>query len=198
MKVRRDGARRIWLALLAFLWLAGCNLCTRHLGLYRDTETRSLPASGMALLITDPQLAAAVSPEAGRFTGGGCPWMEERSVHDTEAYRLSLDQVDGKPVYQGMCLDITPTYSLEVRPGARQLLARLDIYGPGGHEKLREVMKVDLAAGGTYLVQADCQAMKDRRLVLKIQRLPEPYSDRLRSRVVEWNRQHDKTRKLAD
>jgi hypothetical protein len=199
MKGKREWAWSAWLGLLTVLWLvAGCGLCKKHLPLYRDTETKSLPTSEMALLITDPGLVEAVSPGAKGLTEGGYPWMAEQSVHETEAYRLSLDRVDGKPVYQGMCLDTTPTYSLEVRPGDRRLHTRVDLYGPGGQEKLSEVATVNLDTGGAYFVRPDWEALKDRHLVLKVQRLPEPYSDQLRSRVADWNRGHDRTRQLAD
>ena len=199
MQLRRE---RTWLGLAAFLaacWLlAGCNLCTKHLYLYRDAEPKSLPAGEMALLLTDPGLAAAVTSGAGGFPEGGCKWDQDQSIHEADTYRLSLDRVDDKRVYQGRCLDVTPTYSLEVRPGARRVQARLDLYGSWGTERTREVKEIDLAGGGVYFLQPDCTALQNRQFVLQVRRLPEAYTPQLRTKVTDWNRQHDKTRKLAD
>ena len=199
MQVKREWAWLAWLAFLAALWLvAGCDLCTKHLYLYRDTEARSLPPTEMALLITDPGVAAAATSGAGGFPAGGCKWDQDQSVHESDTYRLSLDRVDDKRVYQGRCLDVPPTYSLEVRPGARRLHLKMDLYGSWGMERQREEKEVNLAPGGVYFLQPDCAALQERQFVLKIVRLPETYTPEVRTRVADWNRQHDRSRKLAD
>jgi hypothetical protein len=198
MHLRRKRAGLGLWALAAVMGLAvGCaGLCTMHLYVFRDSEARSLPPEQMALLITDPGLAAAISGGTGAFPAGGCQWDQDQSVHPTDTYRLSLDRVDDQPVYQGRCLDTLPTYSLEVRPGRRRVLGRLDVYGSWGQERKREVKDLDLAAGGVYFLQPDCRALREGPL--QVQRLPERYTPQVRSRVTDWNRQRDKTRQLAD
>jgi hypothetical protein len=199
-KRRGNSGLRLGLAFLAGAWLlAGCaSLCTKHLALYRDVEAKSLPTSAQVLVLTDPQLVQAVTSAPGLNLAAGLPWAPEQPFYNTDYYRLSVDKVDGMPVYQGKCLDTTPTYSLEVRPGERRLLARLDLFGPGGHEKVQEVASLTLEAGGVYFLSPESEPLRNRQLVLKVQRLPQAYDAGLRTRVMDWNRQHYQGRNLAD
>jgi hypothetical protein len=181
---------------LGALWLLGCNPCTKRLALYRDSEPKN-PPQQMALFIADPGLAALL-PGAGPYPAGGCVWAPEGPAPQSEVYRLSLDRVDGRAVYQGLCLDTTPTYSLEVHPGARQLSLRLDQFGSWGHEKKVETLAVTPEPGGVYFVQPDCDALRDRQFVPKISRLGAPYTPQLKSQVQDWNRGHYRGRTLVD
>jgi hypothetical protein len=192
---------RLGLALmLAGVWLAaGCaSLCNKHLALYRDTEAKGPSPAGQALVLTDPQLVQVVLPGSGLQVAGGLPWAPEQPSYETDYYRLSVDRVDGIPVYQGKCLDTTPTFSLEMRPGPRRLLVRLDLYGPGGHDKVQETANLNLEAGGVYFLYPDPEAARNRQLVLKVQRLPGAYDPGLRTRIMDWNRGHYPGRNLAD
>lgn len=200
--LRKVGSNRVLLLLMAVLisqWLPACSsLCTKRLFLYRDTPAKRKAPADMALLISDPQMAQAIFPGAGNFPGGGCQWAPEQPAHESDAYRLSLDSLDGKPVYQGMCLDTTPTYACEVRPGARQLGVRIDLFGPWGRESLKEEARVNLEQGRCYFLRPDCEKLKDRQLVLKMEPLPSAYTPELRARVVAWERQHSKGRSLEE
>jgi hypothetical protein len=189
---------RLWVLIIIAGCVAGCaGLCTKHLYIFRGVEAKNPPPAQSALLITDPALAAAVSP--GRaYPAGGCHWDEEQGVQQFETYRLSLDHVDDKPVYQGRCLDTKPTHSLELPAGRHRVEGRMDLYGSFGQERRRETKELDLAPGAVYFVQPDCRALTEHQFILKVQRLPEPYSPQLRTRVADWNRQHDKSRQLAD
>jgi len=185
---RRPG----WLlaALLAGTWLlAGCaaSLCTKHLFLFRDTEHKQ-PPSQSALLITDPNLANAVLPQPAGYSGGGYRWAPEQLAQDEEGYRLSIERVDDRPVYQGLCMDTLPTYAVEVRPGQRRVLLRFDLYGPWGQEKIRETAPLNLEPGRCYFLRPDVQAMKEQRLVLKVDQLPDPYTPQLRARIIDYKR----------
>ncbi|MEW6387661.1 MAG: hypothetical protein AB1491_09135 [Thermodesulfobacteriota bacterium] len=175
----------------------GCALCTKRLYLYRDTPEKRVPTSELALLIADPNLAKAVSA-APPHIEEGCQWAAEPMPLDAEGYRLTILDLDGKPLYQGLCLDTTPTEVCEVRPGERQMRTRLDLSGPWGREGIKEVTRISLAPGGCYFLTADCQAMKNRTFVLKVERLPDSYTPALRSRVIDWVRQHSTGRTLVD
>jgi len=124
--------------------------------------------------------------------------MSEEKVQEGDAYRLSLDRVDGKPVYQGLCLDTTPTLACEVRPGPRQVLVRLDMFGTWGHEKITEGARLTLEPGKCYFLRPDCAELKNRRLLLKVDPLPDAYTPELRGRIADWERRHSKGRDLAD
>jgi hypothetical protein len=188
-----------WLALVAGVWLlAGCaQLCTKHLLLFREAAAKGRPTSGQALLITDPQLAQALAPGAPNLNGP-LPWAPDQPFYESDCYQLSMDAVDDQPVYQGLCLDTPPTYSLEVRPGARRLKLRLNLFGPWGKEAVREVAAVNLKAGGVYFLTPEGGAAQRRQLVLKVQPLLEGYDAKLRQRVMDWNRQHYPARTIAD
>lgn len=192
----------VWtlLGLLAGLWLlAGCvsSLCTKRLYVYRDTAQKSLPNS-VALLITDPNIARALMPAASRDLEAGGRWAAEQLVQESDVYRLSIDELDGKVLYQGLCMDVTPTYACEVRPGTRQVRTRLDLFGLWGHEKVKEVTRLTLEPGGCYFLRPDADALKDKHLLLKVDRLPEPYTAELRARLIDWERKNSKNRNIAD
>ncbi|MDP3181261.1 MAG: hypothetical protein Q8M54_00405 [Desulfobaccales bacterium] len=181
------------------LLLAGCvsSLCTKRLYVYRDTAQKSLPNS-VALLITDPNIARALMPAASRDLEAGGRWAAEQLVQESDVYRLSIDELDGKVLYQGLCLDVTPTYACEVRPGTRQVRARLDLFGLWGHEKVKEVTRLNLEPGGCYFLRPDADALKDKHLLLKAERLPEAYTAELRARLIDWERQNSKGKSIAD
>ena len=200
-KWRSGGAGWALVALLAGLWLpAGCvsSLCTKRLYVYRDTPQKGLPTSNQALLITDPNIVRVLMPGANLNLEAGGRWAPEQLVQESDVYRLSIDDLDGKTLYQGLCLDITPTYACEVRPGARQVRTRLDAYGLWGHERVKEATRVDLEPGGCYFLRPDADALKDKHLLLKIERLPEAYTAALRTRLIDWERQNSKNRNIAD
>jgi len=199
-KVISNRALLILTALLAGQWLlVGCSsLCTKRLALYRDTPEKAQPPANMTLLITDPNMAKAVMTGSGSYQGNGCQWMSEEVVQEGDAYRLSMDRVDDKPVYQGLCMDTTPTYACEVRPGPRQVLLKLDIFGSWGQERVREVSRLTLEPGKCYFLRPDCEELKNRRLLLKVDPLPDAYTPQLRSRAAAWERGHEKGRDLAD
>jgi hypothetical protein len=188
-----------WLLLAAGVWgLSGCaNLCTKHLLLYREAAARGRPTSGQALLLTDPQLAQALAPGAVNLNNT-LPWAPDQPFYQSDCYQLSMDRVNDQPVYQGLCLDTTSTYSLEVGPGGRQLQLRLDLFGSWGKEAVREAVAVDLKAGGVYFLYPEGEAAKRRQLVLKVQPLLKDYDAKLRQRVMDWNRQHYPARTIAD
>jgi hypothetical protein len=151
------------------------------------------PPSSLALIITDPNLATGVLATPGPYPRGGCQWAPEQPFYQEFYYRLSLDAMDGKAVYQGMCLDTLPTYACEVRPGPRRLNLRLTILGPEGIENFKDVAPLDLQPGGVYFLQPDCEALGSKHFRLKWQRLPEPYTPELRGRVLDWQRKNTKS-----
>jgi hypothetical protein len=187
-------------ALVAGPWLlGGCeSICTKRLGLYRDTPEKAQSPANMALLVTNPNLAKAVMPGAFSDLGSGSQWMSEEVVQEGDVYRLSMDRLDGKPVYQGLCMDTTPTYACEVRPGSRQVLLKLDIYGSQGQERIRETARLSLEPGKCYFLRPDWEEFRNRRLLLKVDPLPEAYTPELRTRVAAWERGHAKGRNLVD
>lgn len=199
-KVISNRALLILAALLAGQWLlVGCtSLCTKRLALYRDTPEKAQPPANMALLVTDPNLAKAVLTGSGSYQGDGCQWASEEQVQEGDVYRLSTDRVDGKPVYQGLCMDTTPTYACEVRPGLRQVQVRLDISGSWGQERVREGTRLTLEPGKCYFLRPDCAELKNRRLLLKVDPLPDAYTPELRGRIADWERRHSKGRDLPD
>jgi len=185
-------------ALWAGLWLcSGCaSLCTKHLTLYRDTQTKGLPTSSQALLLTNPDLARAVAP--GANLPAGLPWALKQPAYEADFYLLSLDAVDGQPVYQGLCLDTTTTDSLEVHPGSRRLAVRLELFGPWGQEKVKETVTLDLVPGRVYFLYPGSEGLGNRQLVLKVQYLDLAYDAGVRTRVQDWNRQHQPARTITD
>jgi hypothetical protein len=185
---------RLWLGLAASLWLlAGCELCNKHLYLYRDAPQKGSTAQ-MALLIADPNLAAAALPGA-RLNLKGAQWAPEQPFHKTEAYRLSIEEVDGQKVYQGLCLDTTPTYAVEVRPGLRRLGVVVDLLGPEGQERFKDTVQLNLEAGQVYFLRPEWAELLKRQLALKIEIL-EAYTPQVRARLIEHRRQSTRTASL--
>ncbi len=201
MRLLSEGASRRWmgalLTLLALLvgqlLLGGCSsLCTKRLYLPRETPEKLQPSS-QALLIADPGLAAALFPSQGPFPRGGCRWAPLQPSYESLYYRLSLDKLDDKALYQGMCLDIIPNYACEVRPGARQVLLKLYTYSPEGLESFKEAAPLNLEPGGIYFLQPECEAMAARHFRVKVEKLPEPYTAQVRSRLLDWERVNTKS-----
>ncbi len=188
-------SQRAWLALAVGLAiLAGCTLCTKHLYLFRETPQK-LPPEQTALVITDPTLAQAVMPGAN-LNLQGATWAPPQPTYPVEMYRLQIDRVDGQKVYQGLCLDYLPVYAVELRPGRRQLAVRLDLLGPQGQEPFTQTVQLDLQPGQVYFLRPDWQELLHRRLVVKSEALPEAYNSLTRARVLEWEKQTNKTASL--
>lgn len=201
-KMINYGKRRALLFLAAFLagaWLLGCtNLCTKRLYLYRDTSEKRLAPANMALLIANPNLARAVSADPLSTPGPGGQWAEDKPGHETDAYRLSIDSLDGKVIYQGLCMDITPTDACEVKPGVREVMVRLDLFGPWGHEKKKEIIRLTLEPGKIYFFRPDPEELQKKNLALKVDPLKDAYTPALRAKVVDWERRHSQGRSLED
>jgi len=197
-RVRNNGTVLLLAVISTILWCMGCELCTKRLYLYRDTPQKIIPRTNAALLLTDPSLARAVMSQGQVKLGEGCRWAEEKPAYETDEYTLSIDRLDGKPVYQGLCLDTTPTYACEVRPGPREVGVRLDLYGSWGHEKKTKVTKLTLEAGKCYFLRPDCQELQNKNFVLKVDFLPDAYTPELRARVVDWERLHSRGKSLVD
>lgn len=197
----RTSALLLLLALLAGLVvLPGCldNLCKLRLYLYRDVEQKSLPPEQMALLITDPALVAAVAPEAAAKLPAGLPWAPEQPNYEKDYYQLFIDGLDGHAVYQGRCLNITPTDICEVRAGARQVTASLGLFGPSGRQNFKDSASLTLEPGGVYFLYPDWQAAAQETFRLKAQRLPAQYDAALRAAVMAWLHRHTQNRSLED
>ncbi len=198
----RGSALLVLLALLAGLAvMPGClaNLCKLRLYLYRDVEQKSLPPAQMALLITDPAIVAAVLPEAAdKLPPQGLPWAPEQPNYDKDYYRLSIDGLDGHPVYQGRCLNVTITDICEVRPGARQVMASMELFGTWGQQSFKDTATLTLEPGGVYFLYPDWQAAAQKTLRLKAQRLPVPYDAALRAAVMAWLHHNTQGRTLED
>jgi hypothetical protein len=194
-KRRHRRTLRLWLGLAASLWLlGGCGLCTKHLYLYRDAPQKMPPAE-MALLIADPNLAQAALPGAN-LDLGGAQWAPEQPSYQTEAYRLSIADLDGQKVYQGLCLDTTPTYAVEMRPGNHRIAGRAELLGPGGQEKFNDSVQVNLQAGKVYFIRPDWTELQNKRLVLKVEPLPGTYTPEVRARLIDRRRQTTSTASL--
>lgn len=188
VKGRDRRTLRLWLGLAASLWLlAGCALCTKHLLLFRDSPQKMTPGDA-ALLIADPNLAQVALPGAN-LDLGGAPWAPEQLSYQTEAYRLTIEKLDGQKIYQGQCLDTSPTYAVELRPGSRQIAGRADLLGPGGQEIFNDSIRVNLQAGKVYFVRPDWTELQNRRLVLKVESLPGTYTPEVRARLIDRRRQ---------
>jgi hypothetical protein len=202
MKVARDlrnSAVFLLLMLLAApVWLSGCldNLCTKRLYLYRDAEPKSLPPTEMALLIADPAMVAALLPEAAPQSSRGLPWAPEQPAYASDFYQLSIDGLDGRLVYQGRCMNITPTFVCEVRPGSRRVMARMDLFGPWGRESVKDNASFTLEPGGVYFLQPDWESASKKTLRLQAERLPLRYDAALRAQLMDWLRRHTQGRSL--
>ena len=136
----------------------------------------------MALLITDPAIVAAVLPEAAAKLPAGLPWAPEQPNYDKDYYRLCIDGLDGHAVYQGRCLNTTPTDICEVRPGARQVAAKMELFGPSGQQSYKDTTSLTLEPGGVYFLYPDWPAAGQKTFRLKAQRLPVKYDAASRAR----------------
>lgn len=199
--VLRNSALRLLLALLVgLIVLPGCldNLCKLRLYLYRDVEQKSLPPADMALLITDPAIVAAVLPEAAAKLPAGLPWAPEQPNYEKDYYQLSIDGLDDRLVYQGRCMNVTPTYLCEVRPGTRQVMASLGLFGPSGQQSVKDTATLNLEPGGVYFLYPDWQGAAPKTPRLKAQRLPVSYDAALRAKVMAWLHRNTQGRTLED
>jgi hypothetical protein len=197
-QLRNNRTLLFWVVLLAGPWLLGCaSLCTKRLFLYRDNPEKRQPPAKMALLICNPNIAAAVLGRPGDFAGGS-QWAQDRPDYPTDVYRVSIDALDGRVVYQGLCMDITPTYVCEVKPGLRQVRVKLELFGPWGRESKKEEVKVQLEPGRCYYFKPDWGQLQDKHFVLQVEPLPDAYTPELRARVVDWERRNSPGRGLAD
>jgi hypothetical protein len=192
------------LALIALLaascLLIGCldNLCTKRLYLYRDVEQKSPPPTDMALLMADPAMVAALLPEAAPQVSRGLPWAPEQPAYASDFYQLSIDGLDGRPVYQGLCLNVTPTFVCEVRPGSRQVSASLNLFGPWGRESIKDTAALTLEPGGVYFLHPDWESASKKTLRLQAERLQGRYDAALRAKLMDWQRRHTQGRSLEN
>jgi hypothetical protein len=184
----------------ALCLLAGCldNLCTKRLYLYRDAEPKRLPPADMVLLIADPAIVAAVIPEVASKINQGLPWASEQPSYASDCYQISIDGLDGNLVYQGRCMNITPTPVCEVKPGSRRVLASLHLFGPWGRESVNDSASLTLEPGGVYFLHPDWDAASNKTLRLQAERLPVSYDAALRSKLMDWLRRHTQGRSLED
>jgi hypothetical protein len=198
----RNTAILLLLTLLAGLViLPGCldNLCKLRLYLYRDVEPKSLPPEQMALLITNPAIVAAVLPEAAaKLPPEALSWAPEQPNYEKDYYQLSIDGLDGHPVYQGRCLNVTPTDLCEVRPGSRQIMARLELFGPSGQQSRQDTASLTLEPGKVYFFYPDWQAAEQKTLRLKVLPLPAKYDAAVRAAVMAWLHRNTQGRTLED
>lgn len=197
----RNSAVLLLLALTAATGLlAGCldNLCTKRLYLYRDVEQKSLPPADMALLIADPAIVAALLPEAAPQVTRGLPWAPEQPAYASDFYQLSIDGLDGRRVYQGLCLNITPNYVCEVRPGSRQVMASLKLVGPWGQQHVKDNAALTLEPGGVYFLYPDWEGASNKTLRLQAERLPASYNAAVRAKLMDWLRRHTQGRSLEN
>jgi hypothetical protein len=204
MKISFSLRNSVVLLLLALLaaagLLAGCldNLCTKRLYLYRDVEQKSLPPADMALLIADPAIIAAVIPEAASKISQGLPWAPEQPAYASDFYQLSIDGLDGRRVYQGRCLNITPNYVCEVRPGSRQVTAGLKLVGPWGQKQVTDSAALTLEPGGVYFLHPEWEGAAHKTFRLQAERLPVAYDTALRPKLMDWLRHHTQGRSLEN
>jgi hypothetical protein len=204
MKISCGGRKSAVVLLLALLaatgLLAGCldNLCKLRLYIYRDVEQKSLPPADTALLIADPAIVAALLPDAASKISPGLPWAPEQPSYASDFYQLSIDGLDGRRLYQGRCLDITPSYVCEVRPGSRQVTASLKLMGPWGQQQAKDNAALTLEPGGVYFLHPDWDGTAQKTLRLQAERLPAGYDAALRAQLLDWQRAHTQGRSLED
>ncbi len=182
------------LGIMVFAVACSGPICKRHLYIFREAPEKS-PVAITALVITDPNLAAALVPEASARLHQGLPWAPEQLVHETEAYRLSLTQVDGRPVYQGLCLDTLITDVCEVRAGSRRLSVDVLLFGPWGRRTQREQLPVDLQAATVYFLKVAGSGGDEGRVQVLAERLA-PYTPEFRQRLLDYERSHAPGRTL--
>ena len=204
MKISFGLRNSVVLLLLALMaasgLLAGCldNLCTKRLYIYRDAEPKSPPPADTALLIADPAIVAALLPEAAPKVARGLPWAPEQPDYAADFYQLSIDGLDDRLVYQGLCMNITPTYVCEVRPGPRRVLAGLKLVGPWGQQYVKDNAALTLEPGGVYFLYPDWGKASNKILRLQAERLPVSYNAELRAKLINWLRTHTQGRSLEN
>jgi len=196
---RQTGKAALPLLFLLFgvmVLLVGCSgpLCNKHLYIFREIPHKS-PPEITALVITDPNLAAALLPEASARVNQGLPWAPEQPFHQTDAYRLSLTGVDGRTVYQGDCYDILVTDVCEVRQGSRHLSIKVELFGAWGRRNQREEMRVDLKGGTVYFLAVEGMGGPEKPVRVKVVDL-EAYTPEFRHRLLDWQRRHTAGRSL--
>jgi hypothetical protein len=186
----------ISLLLVSLALAGGCSgpLCHRHLYIFRESPEKS-PPEAVALVITDPNLAAALVPEAAPQVSKGLPWAPEQPSHETDAFRLSLTKVDGRVVYQGLCLDTLVTDVCEVRPGSRRLSFKVELYGPWGQRSLRQVLGMELKAATVYFFIIGGTGGREGSVRVSAEPLG-AYTPEFRQRLLDWQRRHAAGRSL--
>ena len=197
----RNSAVFLLLALLAALCLLpGCldNLCTKRLYIYRDAEQKSPPPADTALLIADPAIVTALAPDAAAKLPRGLPWAPEQPAYASDCYQLSIDGLDDRLVYQGLCMNITPSYVCEVGPGSRRVLASLNLFGPWGRQSVKDTTSLTLEPGGVYFLYPDEEGASKKTLRLKAERLPVSYTADLRAKLIDWLRRNTQGRSLEN
>ena len=85
-------------------------------------------------------------------------------------YQLSIDGLDDRLVYQGLCMNITPSYVCEVRPGSRRVTASLNLVGPWGRQRVKDTASLTLEPGGVYFLHPDWGGASNKTLRLKAER----------------------------
>jgi len=197
----RNSAVCLLLALLAALCLLpGCldNLCTKRLYIYRDAEQKSPPPADTALLIADPAIVTTLAPDAAAKLPRGLPWALEQPAYASDCYQLSIDGLDDRLVYQGLCMNITSSYVCEVRPGSRRVLASLNLFGPWGRQSVKDTTSLTLEPGGVYFLYPDGEGASKKTLRLKAERLPVSYTTALRAKLIDWLRRNTQGRSLEN
>jgi hypothetical protein len=198
--LRNSAVRLLLVLLVGLVLLPGCldNLCKLRLYLYRDAEPKSPPPAQMALLIADPAIVAALAPDAAAKLPQGLPWAPDQPAYASDFYQLSIDGLDDRLVYQGRCLNITPTFVCEVRPGSRRVLASLNLFGPWGRESVKDTAPLTLDPGGVYFLHPDWEGVAKKTLRLQVERLPLRYDAALRAQLMDWLRGHTQGRSLEN
>lgn len=180
-------------------WLSGCSsLCTKRLYLYRETPEKIQPPDVAVLLIADPGLINAVLPEAAVTLPQGPTWAPIYMFQESDAYNLSIQAVDGRLLYQGQCLDTTPSFVAEVKPGTRHLEASMELMGAWGRMKLIDNPKLALVSGKVYFLRPEWSALANKQFRLTVEQLPASYSAELRAKIINWLRQNTTGRSIAD
>jgi hypothetical protein len=182
--------------LVALALAEGCSgpLCRHHLYIFRESPEKS-PPEAVALVITDPNLAVALVPEAAPQVSKGLPWAPEQPSHETDAFRLSLTKVDGRVVYQGLCLDTLITDVCEVRPGSRRLSFKVELYGPWGQRSLRQELGMELKAATVYFFGISGTGGREGSVRVSAEPLG-AYTPEFRQRLLDWQRRHAAGRSL--
>ncbi len=151
------------------------------------------PVSEMAGRAVD-----AVLPEAASKLPAGLPWAPEQPNYERDYYQLSIDRLDERLVYQDRCLNVTPTYICEVRPGSHRVMASLGLFGPSGQQSFKDTASLTFEPGGVYFLYLDWQGVAQKTMRLKAQRLPVRYDKALRAKVMAWLHRNTQGRSLED